>query len=104
LNFGLPSDFTYAEYARRGFFELIAVTLINFSILLSCIGFARKGSKLIDRAVRILYSLLVACTLVMLFSAHFRMSLYEEAYGYTYLRMLTHAFMVFLFVLFLIAL
>jgi len=53
--------------------------------------------------VRILYSLLVVCTLVMLFSAHFRMSLYEEAYGYTYLRMLTHTFMVFLFVLFVIA-
>jgi hypothetical protein len=99
----LPDQLTYSEYARRGFFELLAVTLINFSILLSCISFTKKGGKTEDRIIRILYSLLVVCTLVMLFSAYFRMSLYEKAYGYTYLRMLTHSFMVFLFVLFLIA-
>lgn len=100
----LPGQLTYSEYARRGFFELVAVTLINFSVLLSSMRFTKKGGKIVDSMLRILYSLLVACTLVMLFSAHFRMSLYEEAYGYTYLRMLTHAFMAFLFVLFLISL
>ena len=40
----------------------------------------------------------------MLFSAYFRLSLYEEAYGYTHSRLLAHAFMIFLFVLFVIAL
>ena len=30
----LPSGFTYAEYARRGFFELIAVAAINLGLLL----------------------------------------------------------------------
>ena len=52
--------------------------------------------------LRILYSLIVFCTLVILFSAHFRMSLYEKAYGYTYLRVLTHMFMAFLFVIMLV--
>ncbi|MCX7921590.1 MAG: DUF4173 domain-containing protein [Clostridia bacterium] len=100
----LPDGFTYSEYARRGFFELNLVTLINFSILLSSINFTKKGSAAVNRAMQILHSLVVANTLIMLLSAHLRMALYEEAYGYTHLRILTHAFMAFLFVLFIVTL
>jgi hypothetical protein len=100
LTFALPAHFTYAGYARRGFFELIVVTLINFSILLTLICLTKKSGRFIGRSVRILESLLVVCTLVMLLSAFFRMALYEQMYGYTYLRLLTHAFMIFLFTLF----
>ena len=103
LNNALPPDFTYAEYARRGFFELLMVTLINFSLLLCSIKLTRKDGKLVARTVQLLHSLLVLCTLVILASAYFRMSLYETAYGYTYLRVLTHSFMMFLCVLFMIA-
>ncbi|WP_291300758.1 DUF4153 domain-containing protein [Desulfosporosinus sp. BICA1-9] len=103
LNNALPADFTYAQYARRGFFELLMVTLINFSLLLSSLRFTRKDGKLVARTVRILHSLLVLCTMVILTSAFFRMSLYEAAFGYTYLRVLTHSFMMFLFVLFAVA-
>jgi len=100
----LPVKLTYAEYARRGFFELIAVTLINFTILLIGLVFqpnASKGGRLL---LRFLQSLLVFCTGIMLVSAFMRMSLYESQYGYTYLRVLTQAFMIFLFVLFIVAL
>lgn len=100
--FALPAHFSYAGYARRGFFELIVVTLINFSLLLTLIYLVKKSGRLVGRAVHLLESLLVVCTLVMLFSAFFRMALYEQAYGYTYLRLLTHAFMIFLFVLFIL--
>jgi len=103
VNNALPPDFTYAEYARRGFFELLIVTLINFSLLLSSIRFTRKDGNIVARTVRILHSLLILCTVVILLSAYSRMSLYEAAYGYTYLRVLTHSFMIFLGVLFLIA-
>lgn len=103
LNNALPPDFTYAEYARRGFFELLIVTLINFSIVLSSIRFTRKDGNLVARTVQILHSLLILCTVVILSSAYLRMSLYEEVYGYTYLRVLTHSFMIFLGVLFAIA-
>lgn len=99
LSMGLPDNFTYAQYARRGFFELVAVTLINLVILLGNINFIKAVGARVDKAAKVLNSVLVACTLIMLFSAHFRMSLYEEAYGYTYLRVLTHAFMLFLFAL-----
>ena len=103
-DFALPPDFTHSDYARRGFFELLTVTLINLSVLLCCINFTKDSGKAISKLVRILNSMMVVSTLVMLYSAHFRMSLYEEAYGYTYLRVLTHAFMAYIFVLLTVAL
>ena len=47
--------------------------------------------------------MLVGCTIVMLISAYGRLSLYEEAYGFTQTRLLVHGFMIFLGVLFIIA-
>jgi hypothetical protein len=95
----LPQGVTYAEYARRGFFELVAVTLINVSIMTSVINFTKNENKKVATALKILNTLLVAFTMVMLVSASTRMSLYEETYGYTYLRVFTHAFMIFIFVM-----
>lgn len=95
----LPEGVTYAEYARRGFFELVAVTIINVGILTSIINFTKNDNVIIARVLKILNSLLIVSTMVMLLSAHFRMSLYEKEYGYTYLRVFTHAFMIFIFVI-----
>lgn len=100
LSGGLPDNFTYAQYARKGFFELVIVTLINLVILLGNINFVKTSGRKIDKIVKILTTTLVVSTLIMLLSAHLRMSLYEEAYGFTYLRILTHAFMGYLLVLF----
>jgi len=99
----VPFGFTYAEYARRGFFELNLVTMINLIILLSNINLKKDGGNGINLAMKVLNTLLVACTAVMLISAHYRMLMYEEAYGYTYLRILTHLFMAFILVLLTIA-
>ena len=96
-------DYTYAEYARRGFFELIIVTVINLSILLIGLYFTKNDGKL-DRVVRVLRCLLVLCTAIMLYSAHLRLKLYEEAYGYTYARIFAHTFIGFLFILFMLTL
>ncbi|TEB07918.1 hypothetical protein Psch_01473 [Pelotomaculum schinkii] len=100
----LPAGFTYAEYARRGFFELVAVAIINLIIQLSSMRYAEKKAQVVNIAVRCCLSLLVFFSLIMLFSAHFKMSLYEEACGLTYLRVFVHYFMCLLFVLFMIAL
>jgi hypothetical protein len=100
----LPPNITYAQYARKGFFELLTVTLINFTILLIGITFKPKDSKATDKVMKILHSLLVVFTMVILVSAYKRMSIYEAAFGFTYLRVLTHSFMMVLFVLFLVAL
>lgn len=100
----LPDGMTYAEYAKNGFNELVTVTVINFIILLSTMHLASRAKPLLYRMVQLLLSVLTVCTSFMLFSAYFRLSLYEEAYGYTHARLLAHAFMIFLFVLFVIAL
>ena len=96
-------DYTYAEYARRGFSELIVVTVINLSILLIGLHVTKNDGKL-DRLVLVLRCLLVLCTVIMLYSAHLRLKLYEEAYGYTYARIFAHTFIGFLFVLFMLTL
>lgn len=103
INSILPQGVTYAEYARKGFFELVAVTLINLSILLIINNGVKKEGKLY-MAIKVLNSLLVAFTFIMLLSAHFRMSLYENTFGLTYLRILTHSFMVYILFLLIVAL
>lgn len=100
----LPADYTYAEYARRGFFELVAVTVINFSIILMGINKTRSSSEKANSICKILYTLLSIFTLNMLYSAHYKMRLYESVYGYTYLRVYVHLFMVLLLILCLTAL
>lgn len=100
----LPEGVTYAEYARKGFFELVTVTVINVSILTGIINLTKVESRIINVILKIMNSCLVACTMVMLLSAHFRMSLYEQEYGYTYLRVFTHAFMLFIFAILVVTL
>jgi hypothetical protein len=101
-SFITPSSFTYAEYARRGFAELIVVSIINFIILIIGITFVKKESKKVIAAVRAFLTLLVIFTFILLISAFYRMLVYEQAYGFTYLRIFVQVFMVMLFFLFII--
>lgn len=101
-NIALPADFTYAEYARKGFFELTAATFINFIIVLSCLKYIKKDNKRLLKIANLLLTVLVAFTLNMLFSANFKLTLYEAAFGYTFLRVSVHLFMLLLFILYLV--
>ncbi|RKP51649.1 DUF4173 domain-containing protein [Cohnella endophytica] len=100
----LPDGKTYAEYARSGFMELVAVSFINFAILIIALlsRGAEDPARLRSLISKLLY-LLVGCSGVMLYSAYSRLILYEEMYGYTYIRFLVHAFMIFLAILLIIA-
>lgn len=99
----LPSDLSYAEYARSGFVELVLVTGINFFILIIALQFTRSNGKIGSVVHQVLLFVLVGCSAIMLYSAFIRLNLYEQAYGYTYIRFLVHAFMIFLALLLLIA-
>jgi hypothetical protein len=99
----LPNGFTYAEYARRGFFELVLVTIINFTILILATMYTKKENPL-KAVLNGAYTLLIVFTFNMLYSAHYKMSLYENTFGYTYLRIFVHLFLILLFILFLIVL
>jgi hypothetical protein len=97
-----PSGLTYAEYARRGFGELVfvAVTSLLFFILLSSVS--KRENPLRQRwfsGMGIALFLLVA---VILVSAYQRLLLYESVYGFTRIRTYSHVFMVWLALLLLV--
>ncbi|MPZ99268.1 MAG: DUF4173 domain-containing protein [Dehalococcoidia bacterium] len=88
-------DLTYAEYARRGFFELAAAATLLLPLLLIADWARRRGSRA-DAVYRLLAGLLVALLFVVMASALQRMSVYEEAYGLTEPRLYVVAFLVWL--------
>ncbi len=96
----LQGDFTYAEYARKGFFELLFVTLINLSIIIFVLNFVDRISGFASKFVQIMLTVLVMVSGVMLCSAFLRLSMYEEAYGFTFIRIMSHSFMIFLVMIF----
>lgn len=96
----LNDGFTYAEYARRGFFELLFVTLINLSVTTVSITYTKKLQGILKKTVNLALSVLVLSSGVLLISAFMRLMMYEEAYGFTFTRVLAHSFMIFLMVIF----
>lgn len=74
---------TYAEYARRGFFELVAVAILAGGLVIGAERLARDRSGLLVAFA----AALVLLTLVVLASATLRLRLYQEVYGWTELRL-----------------
>lgn len=97
------TGFTYAEYARRGFGELVAVAVLSMLLYLG-LG---TVSRLQNKRERIFFSaasvLLMVMVLVILASSLQRLLLYEKAYGFSELRTLTHVFVYWLAALILAA-
>ena len=73
---------TYAEYARRGFFELLAVAFLVAGLILGLEALVTRRS----RAYVVAAIVLVGLTIVVLGSSLLRLRLYQEAYGWTELR------------------
>lgn len=96
------SGLTYAEYARRGFFELLLVAFLTLGMLCLLAVITRDESPLRRTLFRLANVLLVLLVLGILASAFQRMWLYELAYGFTRLRLYTHSFMILLAVIFLL--
>ena len=98
------ADLTYAEYARRGFFELVAVAALVLPLLLAGDWLVRHGGRRHRALFRALAALLVLLSFVVMASALERMRLYVAAYGLTELRLYTTAFMLWLAVVFVLLL
>lgn len=94
---------TYAEYARRGFFQLVFVAVMNLAVVMLALQFSRhEGGGW--RGVQVLSTAMVAMSCVMLVSAAWRMTLYVMVYGLSFKRFLTYWGMVMLAVFFAAAL
>lgn len=85
-------DFTYAEYARRGFFELVLVAVLSLGLILGLHWLAQRANKQQIGWFNVLSSLMVGFVLVMLVSAWRRMMLYEATFGYTEMRLIVFVF------------
>ena len=96
----LEGSLTYAEYARRGFFELLFVTLINLSVTIGVINFTKSVQAFLKKMIQLALTVLILSSGVLLISAIMRMTMYEDAYGFTFTRVLAHSFMLFLMVIF----
>ena len=92
--------YTYAEYARRGFFELVTVSVLTLGLLLALDQITIRPEKQQHTIFRGLAVFLVVLMGVMLVSAFRRMGLYEEAFGFTRLRVFVHIFIIWLGMLF----
>ena len=97
----LPKDYTVAQYARRGFFEMTTVCVINLGLLLFTLLAARKKENGKEPVfIRILAVFLTLFSLVLIATAMSKMNLYIHSFGMTYLRLITSVFMIFLCVVF----
>ena len=81
----LPPGIIYSQYAREGFFQLLAVTVINLSLFLFFLSWLEGVRE--SRGLRFLLFGLGLFTSVLIASSFYRLFLYIEAYGYTALRL-----------------
>ena len=91
--------FTYAEYARRGFGELVAVAVFSLALIKGLSTVAKLEPSRKAKAFSWLTCGLVALVLIILVSAFQRLSLYEGAYGFSRLRAYAHVFIIWLGIL-----
>jgi hypothetical protein len=83
------NDLTYAEYTRKGFFELVFVCFINLGVTSAIVLHSLKKKS--SPTLAGLLTVLIGFTGVLLASSQMRLTLYLDAYGMTYLRFFVQA-------------
>ncbi|MEU5763856.1 DUF4153 domain-containing protein [Nocardia sp. NPDC047648] len=82
------SGLTYAEYARTGFWQLSAVTVLTLAVLMVVLRWAAQDTAADRWWLRGLLVAVSVLALVIVASALGRMWTYQQAYGFTVLRLL----------------
>ena len=82
--------FTYSEYARRGFGELLIVAFFSLLMILGLSAITHRENEARRRLFSGLSVAVVALVTIILVSAFQRLALYEAAYGFSRLRTYTH--------------
>lgn len=96
----LPDGYSYAVYARKGFFELCAVSLINLGVISVMGMIAKNGGKSKPVTLKIYNIILCIFTLFLIATALSKMVMYIGKYGLTQLRVYTTWFMILCAVIF----
>lgn len=83
-------EYEYANYARQGFFQLMIVSIINLIIIFITTHNKNEASKKQKKYLQIMNVMLAVFTVIILISSFMRMHLYEQAFGYTFLRLMVY--------------
>lgn len=83
-------EINYAQYARTGFFQLMAVSIINFAVILISKKNTAKVSNSVKKYTKVMNVFLAIFTVVLLVCSVIRMNLYAQEYGYTFLRLMVY--------------
>ena len=92
----LPKDYTVAQYARRGFFEMCIIVAINLALIVLSTRLCRKDGGRTPTAITALAVFLCLFSLVLTATALSKMFLYVQSFGMTRMRILVSVFIVFL--------
>lgn len=93
---------TYSDYARSGFFQLLWVAGITAVVLILFSRITSLSERTSTRAFEVLAQTAIGLTLLIVFVAFQRLSLYEQAYGFTMLRLYSHIFAVWIALVYLL--
>ncbi len=96
----LPDSTSYAQYAREGFFQLCAVSVINLVVIFAIYLFMRRNGKSV--VMKILSLVFSVATLALISTAIAKMVLYINKYGLTPKRVYSSWFMLVLALVFLL--
>ncbi len=98
----LPQAVSYADFAREGFFQLIAVSVINLLIIAIMTFFTRRSGDHTAPITRILSIVFSVATLLLIGTALAKLVLYVDQFGLTPKRIYAGWFMATLALVFLL--
>ena len=98
----VPGNMLYSEYARRGFFELCVIAVINLCVILFMLTFSRKSGSESTPVLKVYTCIICGFTLFIISTAVAKMLLYIDKYGLTRLRLYTTWFMLLLAAVFIV--
>ncbi len=97
----LPGEYSYASYARKGFFELCIIAMLNLGVIVIMNLFLkRKEDGTASVAMKVYCTVLSGVTILLIVSALSKMILYIREMGMTPLRIYTSWFMLVMAVFF----
>lgn len=88
------TKFTYSEYAREGFFQLLLICVLNLVLVLAGHAYFKENIWL-----KVILAVMSGCTYIMIASSAYRMVLYIKHYYFTFLRIFVLWSLLVLFIL-----
>ena len=83
-------DIIYSEFARKGFFQLMLVTLINLLVILKATSKDLKETEKQEKYKKAMCIIMIIFTFILIILSFAKMNLYISQYGDTRLRLLVN--------------